>query len=80
MVSIVRKPQVIERLGLSTSTLYEKIANGEFPPVFHLGARAIAWCEEEVDAVVCALVERQSNSEIKTRVKCLVEKPKSVFN
>ena len=47
---IIRQAEVLRRTGFSRSTLYLRIANGEFPRQLSLGARSVGWIEEEVDA------------------------------
>lgn len=42
-ISILRLPTVKNRTGLSRSTIYSKIARGEFPQPISLGARAVGW-------------------------------------
>jgi prophage regulatory protein len=46
---ILRRPAVLEKVGESTSTIYDKMSRGEFPRPVKLGARAVGWIEEEVD-------------------------------
>jgi prophage regulatory protein len=50
MTRILRRPDVERITGLSTSTIYEKIAAGAFPRPIRLGLRAVGWVEEEVQA------------------------------
>jgi prophage regulatory protein len=47
---ILRRPAVTKKTGLPTSTLYAKIAAGEFPKQIHIGDRAVGWLAGEVDA------------------------------
>lgn len=47
---LLRRPDVIERTGLSRSTLYTLIANGRFPAPVRIATRAVAWHEADVDA------------------------------
>lgn len=48
--SILRLPQVIQRTGLSRSSIYLRMANDEFPESVSLGGgRAVGWIEEEID-------------------------------
>jgi len=47
-VQILRRPQVTARTGFPRSTLYLKIARGEFPRPIKLGARAVGWLESDV--------------------------------
>jgi prophage regulatory protein len=43
MTQFLRLPAVIERTGLSRSTIYEMVERGDFPKPVKIGARAIAW-------------------------------------
>jgi prophage regulatory protein len=47
---ILRLPVVRERTGLSRSTIYLRIAKGEFPASISLGARAVGWLESDVNS------------------------------
>lgn len=49
-ISILRLPEVRSRTGLSRSSIYLRIANGEFPPPVSLGGRAVGWLEEEIES------------------------------
>jgi len=40
---------VLDRTGLSRSTVYLRISKGEFPKPVSLGARAVGWIETEVE-------------------------------
>lgn len=52
---ILRLPQVRERVGLSTSTLYRRMAAGQFPRAVALGsARTVGWRESEITAWIVA--------------------------
>jgi prophage regulatory protein len=46
--TILRRPQVEARVGLKRSTLYQRVADGTFPPPVRLGSRAVGWLESEV--------------------------------
>jgi len=46
----LRLPDVIERTGYKRTTIYERIKAGNFPAPVHLGPRAVAWLESEVEA------------------------------
>jgi prophage regulatory protein len=45
---IWRLPDVLEQTGLSRSTIYEMIGQGEFPRQINLGPRAVGWSSDEV--------------------------------
>ena len=44
----MRRVAVEDATSLPTSTLYDKIAAGEFPKPIPLGPRSVAWLEDEV--------------------------------
>lgn len=48
---ILRLRDVVERTGLSRSSIYLKASQGQFPSPFKLGAgaRASGWLESQVD-------------------------------
>ncbi len=46
---LIRKPMVLDKTGLSNSTLYYFINEGTFPVPVKLGKRTVAWREEQVD-------------------------------
>jgi len=54
---ILRLPAVKARTGLSRSTIYLRIAQGEFPQPVSLGGRAVGWVEAEVQAWVRQCVQ-----------------------
>jgi prophage regulatory protein len=49
---LLRLNQVTKMLGLSKSTIYNKIANGTFPKPINLGGQSVAWIESEINAWV----------------------------
>ena len=46
----LRLPEVIQISGYRRTTIYEMIKAGDFPAPVHLGPRAVAWVESEVEA------------------------------
>jgi prophage regulatory protein len=48
--SISRRIKVLQRIGVSRSTLYLWIASGSFPAPISLGGRAVGWLDSEIDA------------------------------
>ncbi|MCE2541050.1 MAG: AlpA family transcriptional regulator [Acidobacteria bacterium] len=46
---LLRLPAVLEKTGLRRSVLYALMTPGEFPRPLRIGARAVAWLEDEVD-------------------------------
>ena len=47
---ILRLPQVVEATGETRSTIYKRIAEGEFPKPVKLGAKSVGWVEDEIAA------------------------------
>jgi prophage regulatory protein len=47
---IIRLKTVLERTGLSRSTLYRKIGEGTFPRQIRIAARCAGWRESAVEA------------------------------
>ena len=47
---ILRLKAVLERTGLSRSTMYRKIQNGSFPKHIQISDRCIGWRQSAVDA------------------------------
>lgn len=48
--AILRRPDVERITGLSRSTLYAMIAEGDFPKPVRLGKRAVGWREADISA------------------------------
>jgi prophage regulatory protein len=58
---LLRLALVLYKTGLSRSSLYEKIASGDFPKPVRLGtdAKSVAWPEHEVDAWIRNMIQRR---------------------
>lgn len=46
---LLRLPELKTRCGLSRSTIYQRIKDGNFPPAISLGVRTVAWLESDID-------------------------------
>jgi len=46
---ILRLPNVINRTGLSRSSIYLRMASNEFPASISLGGRAVGWLESDIN-------------------------------
>jgi prophage regulatory protein len=55
---ILRRKQVEARVGLSRSTIYARMAEGQFPRNISLGKRAVGWIAAEVDDYLAKLVKQ----------------------
>lgn len=49
-IRLIRLKEVLSKTGLSKSSLYNAIAQGEFPDSCLISARAVAWDCRAVDA------------------------------
>lgn len=70
---IVRRPEVLELLQISRSSLYKKIENGLFPKPINLGPRAVAWISNENEQVLAAIIAGKTQEEIRELVKRLTK-------
>ena len=50
MGKLFRKRTVLDKYELSNSTLYRKIAAGEFPPPIRIGPNCVRWDEDQLEA------------------------------
>lgn len=56
---ILRRQQVEEKTGLARSTIYKRMATGNFPKQINLGgARAVGWLESDIDDWIDTNMER----------------------
>lgn len=60
-IRFVRLPEVLIRTGLSRSSIFAKMSQGEFPKHYKLGldpkSRAAGWKESDLDDFLRRLVE-----------------------
>lgn len=54
---ILRLPAVLDRIGLSRSTVYDMMARGTFPRPVRLSARAVGWRETGIEGWLAARSE-----------------------
>ena len=71
-LQIERKPAVLQRIGLSRSTLHSKIQQGLWCPPISLGARAVGFLEHETDELIAAHINGYSPDQLRELVKNLV--------
>jgi prophage regulatory protein len=59
---ILRLPEVKQRTGLSTSSIYRRIAQGLFPRSIPIGPRAVGWLASAIDEWIeqCVVAARKS--------------------
>jgi prophage regulatory protein len=54
---LIRMVQVVEQTGLSKTTIYELISEGEFPRQIKVG-RISLWDESDVQSWICEQIKR----------------------
>ncbi len=72
MKYFLRLPALCSRTGKPRTTVYREIQDGLLPPGVRIGERAVAWPDDEVDAINLARLRGKSNDEIKQLVAELV--------
>lgn len=76
--TILRLPSVKAQTGLSRSTIYLRITQGQWTKPISLGARAVGWPASEVSALNAARIAGRSNEEVCVLVAKLEAIRKSV--
>ncbi len=61
--TLLKLPQVIERVAISRSQLYRYLNDGQFPRPVKVGDRGVAWLASEVEAWVHARVAERDRRE-----------------
>ncbi len=51
-VTLLRKPQVIARTGITKSSWERGVRQGRFPKPVKIGLRAVAWTSTSIDALI----------------------------
>ena len=47
---LIRRPELLAKVGISRTHLYRLMASGEFPRPIPLGRQVVAWLDCEVEA------------------------------
>lgn len=55
---LIRLPEVIARVGLKRSAIYQRMSEGRFPRSRSLGSKCAVWVETEIDAWIGDVVAR----------------------
>jgi prophage regulatory protein len=55
---LLRLPEVISRVGLKRSSIYQRMSEGRFPKARSLGPRCAVWVETEIDAWIASVAAR----------------------
>ena len=51
---ILRLPEVLARVGLSRSTVYQLMAAGDFPASVRLTPHSVGWRSDDIDAWIAS--------------------------
>ena len=52
---LMRLPEVMARVGLKRSAIYQRMSEGRFPRSRSLGAKCAVWVEAEIDVWVSSI-------------------------
>lgn len=69
---LIRRPEVLALTARSKSALQLDEREGVICPSISIGSRAVAYVKSEVEAVIQARIEGQSNEQIKQLVQKLI--------
>lgn len=64
---LIRRREVLSRIGLGQTVLYQMISEGRFPAPIPISSQAVAWLESEVDAWIQQRIEAR---EVARRAAC----------
>lgn len=73
LTSLEKETDLLERIGLSKSTLNNKVNEGLWTPPVSLGARAVGFLQHESDELLTAHVGGYTTDEIRGLVKRLIK-------
>lgn len=59
---MLRLREVEQMIGRKRSSIYQDMANGRFPKPVKIGARAVAWLEQELIAWQRGLIEKRDGA------------------
>jgi prophage regulatory protein len=57
---LLRLPEVMSRVGLKRSSIYQRMSEGRFPKSRSLGSKCAVWVETEIDAWIAQIAESNS--------------------
>ncbi|MBB3861994.1 prophage regulatory protein [Novosphingobium hassiacum] len=56
---LLRLPEVIARVGMKRSAIYQRMSEGRFPKSRSLGAKCAVWVEAEINAWIDEIATRR---------------------
>ena len=78
-LSITRRPELLNRFGISNTCLHTRIHEGTMPPPISLGGRSVGWLEHELDAVLAAMASGQNKEAIKQVIERMLKDRKKLM-
>lgn len=70
---LIRRNEVLDKIGRSKSSLQLDEKAGLFCPPISIGERAVAYIQTEVDTVIQARIEGQTQEQIKALIQELIK-------
>ncbi|WP_255671149.1 MULTISPECIES: AlpA family transcriptional regulator [unclassified Croceicoccus] len=67
---LLRLPEVMDRVGLRRSAIYQRMKEGRFPRSRSLGPKCTVWVETEIDAWVQSVEQSPSNKDVCCQISC----------
>tara|TARA_B100000676_G_scaffold313222_1_gene392432 strand:- start:1945 stop:2142 length:198 start_codon:yes stop_codon:yes gene_type:complete len=61
---LIRLAEVMKNTGLGRSSIYKRIAEGEFPKPVPLGGRAVGWVSDEIETWILERIEERDSLEV----------------
>lgn len=59
-MKLLKRPEVLDRIGIRSTKLYQMVRSGQFPKPVRLSSKAHAWPEHEIDEWIQArMAERE---------------------
>ena len=60
---LLRLPEVMDRVGLRRSAIYQRMSEGRFPKCRTLGAKCSVWVEAEINAWIDSIARSSSSAD-----------------
>ena len=79
MTRILRMKQAIEKTGLSRSSIYNLMADGQFPRSIKISERAAGWVEDDIEAYLAAVISGKGREHVKELVASINAKRKPLL-
>ena len=73
MTCLLRISDVMYQMGLKKSAIYNMVNDGTLPQPVKMGKRTSVWPDNEVQAVIQAVIGNKSKDEMKLLVSCLMK-------